>query len=142
MLDAASAQVAEQLSDMLISQGFARFEFHDEFTLDKEIGEIVTKRCPVLVPNLQCVLLLHLHADLSQTMRQAVLINLLQMSVPQVTMQRERGFANLITQAEAFLFCFHVPFVLSAPLCGNYFLIHSSISFAMSSGVASLTMRV
>ena len=82
MLNAASAQVAQQLSNALISQGFARLQFNDKFTLNQEICEIVAKRCAIFVEHLQWVLLLHLDARLAKAMSQAILINFLQMAMP------------------------------------------------------------
>src|SRR5208283_3252568 len=64
------------------------------------------------------------------------------MSVPEVTMQCKGCFANLITDLEDFVLCFHSTFVPSVPFCGNYFFIHSTISFAMSSGDLSFTILV
>src|ERR1039457_2491520 len=91
------------------------------------------------------MLLFYLNARLAQAIGQPVLINFFQMAMLQVAMQGERGFPNLVTELEYFFLSFHnfAPFV---PFCGNVFcfycLIHSTISFAMSSGDLSFTILV
>ena len=111
MLNPAAAQVAQELCDMFICKRFAGFQFNNKFTLDQQVCGIVPKRRAIFVEDLKGVLLFHLDACLAKTVRQAVLVNLLQMPMPQVAMQRKSSFANSITQPEDFPLCLHISFL-------------------------------
>ena len=107
MLDTATAQIAEKLGDMLVCQGFARLEFHNEFTFDKKVCGVIAQNSSILVQYLQCMLLLDLNAGLAKAMSQAILIDFFKVPVPQIAMEGKCSFMDFVTQLEDFSLCFH-----------------------------------
>ena len=57
MLVPRRAQISKQLSDVFISQSRAGFYFHHQSVLHHQISQIITKHNPVLIPDLQRMLL-------------------------------------------------------------------------------------
>ena len=62
MFNPAAAQIAQQLGDMFIGQGFARLQLNDQFSTDEQVGKIVAENCSILVQHLQSMLLFNLNA--------------------------------------------------------------------------------
>ena len=117
MLNSAATQIAQQLSDMLVCQGFARFQFDDQFAVNQQIGKIITQNRSIFVQHLQSVLLFNLSARLTKPIGQPVLINLFQMPVSKIAVQGECSFTNLVTQLEYFLLSFHISVFVLCFLC-------------------------
>ena len=100
MLQARGAEVSEDLSGMLIDQRLAGLEFDDQLALDEKVGVILAKDRSVLVADRKRVLLVDADTFLSQAVSQSVLVHLLQMSVPQISVQGETDLTNPITQRQ------------------------------------------
>jgi hypothetical protein len=67
-------------------------------TLDQNVGEVVADQGAVLIMDLDRMLLLDGEARLAQTMRQRVLVDFLQVSVPVVLMDVKRDLPHAVTQ--------------------------------------------
>jgi hypothetical protein len=67
---------------MLIRQRLACLDFHDQPAVDEQIGEVGAKNGSVLVAHFQWVLGYHSQAEFPKAVKQAVLIDLLQVSPP------------------------------------------------------------
>jgi len=107
MLHARGAEVAEDLGDMFVDQRLTGFQLDYETAFDKKICVILSKSRTVLVGHLQGILLLETDPGLSQTMGQSVLINLLQVPMPQVPVQGEANLPNPITQCQDLVVVHH-----------------------------------
>ncbi len=97
MLHVRGAEIAKDLSGMLVNQCLAGFQFDNETVLDKKIRVILSKSCAVLIRDLQWILTLKMDPGLFETMGQSVFIYLLHMSMPQVPVQCKADLANPVT---------------------------------------------
>lgn len=82
MLNPRAAQISKKLRDVFIGEGLARLQLHNQFTTDKQIGKIIAKNSPVLVQDLQGMLLFNLDIRLAQPIGQSIFINFFQMAMP------------------------------------------------------------
>jgi hypothetical protein len=97
MLFARCPQVAQNLGDMLAGNRLGGFEFDDQLTFDQKIHEKLAKKRAVLVVNIDRMLLLDQQAKLAQTMRQTIFVDLLEVAVAKIAMNRKTGLPDHIT---------------------------------------------
>ena len=71
---------------MFGSQGFGCFQLNDQITLHQQIDEVVTDDGAVLVIDFDRMLLFHHQPCLRQSVRQSILVNLLQVPVGMIDM--------------------------------------------------------
>jgi hypothetical protein len=93
-LYASGSEIPEQLGHMFVHDVSDGLQLHNELAVDEEIGGKLAQQGAVLIKNIQWVLLDDLHALLSQSVRQGVLVDLLEMPVPVVAMDGETRFAD------------------------------------------------
>ncbi len=98
MFKARTAQVAQNLGEMFVGEAPRRLDLNDQFSVHEYVVEVVSKHMSVRVPDLQRKLGDGLKPGPLQPMYQSVLVDFLQVPVPQVAVKREGGFANLIAQ--------------------------------------------
>src|SRR5262249_31652743 len=98
VFDPAGAQVAEQLRHVVVVQGFARLQLHDQATLHEQVGEILAEHGAVLIVDQQLVLRLDVQPSLAQAVSQPVLVHLLKVPVPQIPVQREARLTDQVAQ--------------------------------------------
>ena len=82
---------------MLVCELNDNLQLDDQGSSDKEISEIASERSPVFIKYRQWMLLDDLDTSLAQTMRQRVFVDLLQMSVPMVPMNRRSRLSHQVT---------------------------------------------
>jgi hypothetical protein len=104
MLDVRSAQIAEQLGDMLVGQRADGLQFDDEPLVDEKISEELTQERAVLIEHAERMLLDGGESLFAQPMGEAVFVDFLDVAVPEMAVQREAGFADLIAELEDGIF--------------------------------------
>lgn len=82
MLNPSAAKIAEQLRRVIVSEDSARLQFDEEAVLHEEVGIEFSKRGTIGVVDAQRVLLNYVAMRLPQTVREAVLVNFLDVAVP------------------------------------------------------------
>jgi hypothetical protein len=97
-LDSTRSQIAKDLGDVFVDNGLDRFQFHDQSILDQKVGIVVTKNRPVLIEYRDRFLLLNFQPGFRQPMCEGILVDLFQMSAPVITVDREAGLADDVTQ--------------------------------------------
>ena len=85
---------------MLVENVPHRFHFNDETIGNEEVGKILTQRSAILIKNRDWVLLDHSDPFPPQPMRKRVFVNLLQVSIPVIPMNRKTSFANEIAESK------------------------------------------
>ena len=83
---------------MLVGDGAHGFQFHDQFSLNKKVREVVAQREPVFIEDLEWKLLVDLQSLLSQPMRKRIFVNLFEMAVPVVFVNGKTGLSHDIAQ--------------------------------------------
>lgn len=102
------SHVAEDLRDMFVRQSLAGFDFNDQAILDEAVGLVIAQSSSVFIGHAKGSLLRDSEALFAQPVCKAVFINLLQVTVAQIAVKGESGFADWITQVFDFLVSFHV----------------------------------
>ena len=97
MLDARCAKVAQQLSHVFVS-AFGGLQFNDKHALKKQIRQVFAYYGAVLIINGQRVLLPDMQSDLPQPMSQCILIDLLEMAVAMVLVDRKASLPDRVAQ--------------------------------------------
>jgi hypothetical protein len=118
VLDARSSQVTQKLRHVLVKERPDCFQLNDKLPLDEEISEEFSEQGAVFVEDGQWMLLDRENCLPLKAMNQPVFINFLRMTVTEMAMQREAGFADLVAQLKyRFL---HVGFLFApfASFCG------------------------
>lgn len=128
----AGAKVAEQLGYVFVGQSFDSFQFHNEAIFDEQIGEILAENRAVLIAHRERVLLNDFQASFPQTVGETVLINFFKMPVPVITVERESGFTDEVTQGEDFFFSFHFAFFVN--FCGQVLTVLSPANLILKTG--------
>lgn len=96
MSPAGSTDITQYLGNVFICKRLARFEFYYQTAFDQQVGIVIAKHGSVFVAYRERALLFNLEAELSQTMRQSILIYFLQMPVTEIGMQIERDLPDSI----------------------------------------------
>ena len=91
-------QVAEDLGDMFISDGFAGFQLDDEAVVDEEVGEIMAEDLAVFISHFERLLLFHLETGFAEAMGKTVFIDHFEVAMAQISMQGKASGADLIRQ--------------------------------------------
>jgi hypothetical protein len=119
MLDSIGAEVAENLRDVFVVEGFHCFDFDEQCFVDKQVGPEIAKNGSVLVLDGERKLGLHDDLLFAQPVQQRVLVNFLDMPVPVMAMNGKPRFTHHLAQLEDFL-CVHSSGVVEpfAPFCG------------------------
>ncbi|OHE89400.1 MAG: hypothetical protein A3G75_08560 [Verrucomicrobia bacterium RIFCSPLOWO2_12_FULL_64_8] len=104
---------------MFVGKRTDGLKFHDELLVDEYISKELTQERSVLVEHVQRMLLNGRHALFSETICKPVLIDFFDVAVAEVTMQREAGLADLITELEDRVFHGVTLLAPSAPFCGK-----------------------
>ncbi len=88
------------MSGVLISQLPAGLQFDNQLTLDKEIGKELTEQGAIFVKHSQWMLLFDADAPFPKPMDEGIFVDLLEMAMSVITMDRERDFADGSTMLE------------------------------------------
>ena len=100
MMLVGGAQITENLRNVLGCKRLAGLQLDDQLIFHQKIGEIVTQHCAIFIAHLKGFLLFAFDASHTQPMRQTSFIDLFQMPMPQVSMQRKACLTHPITQLE------------------------------------------
>src|SRR5215212_2711394 len=126
MLNPRCAEIAEQLSNMLIDQRSNALDLADQPTLNQQISLQHSQHRTIFVEDFEFLLLLNANALLSETVCQGIFVNLLSMAIAQILMNLKTCFPDYIAKREDvtvvrigfhyYLFLSFVPYV---PFCGK-----------------------
>jgi hypothetical protein len=81
---------------MFIGNGLDGLQFNNNPPLNNQIRVKITKDCAIFVKNLNRMLLLDIQTGFTQSVRQGILVDFLQVTMPGILMNRKRCFANKI----------------------------------------------
>jgi hypothetical protein len=98
VLDARRPQIAKYLSNVFIQERLARLDFNDEAFLDEQIGEVVPQDRSVFVADFQRVLSHDAQTEIAESVPQAVLIHLFQVSTPEKAMKGKARLADEVAK--------------------------------------------
>jgi len=98
VLDPGRLKVTKNLGDVFVRDLADRFELDDKAVIHDEVGEVFAQQGTVFVINVERVLLLDFEPKLTQTMRQGVFIDLLQVAVAMIEVNVVRGLADGIAK--------------------------------------------
>jgi hypothetical protein len=104
MLKSGRSKIAQYLRGMLVDQLAAGLQLDDRFVFDEQISKKLAERRTVLIINTEGMLLPYGQAAIEKTVSQRVLVDLLEMSVPEIAMSTERGFANHCAELKNLVF--------------------------------------
>lgn len=91
-------EIAEDLRGVHPGEAPTSLHLNNQAILDEEIGDVEAEGCAVLVQYAQDLLPIDRQSASAQPMRQSVLVDFLEMSVPEVGVQGEGGLADLVTE--------------------------------------------
>ena len=98
MLDPRRLKIAQQLSQMFRGNRPHGFQFQEKNPFNNEICREVAEQCPILIEDLDCHLLLYVEALLAQSVRQCVLVYLLDVARAVIAVDGIRGLSHNIAE--------------------------------------------
>jgi len=98
VFDAGGTEVAQELSNVFVGKRLHRLQFHDQAVVHEQIGEVFADESAILIVNGQRVLLLHVQAQFAEPVGQGVFIDLFQVAMFVIAVNRERGFPHGVTE--------------------------------------------
>ena len=100
MLDARGTEVTEELRHVFIEHVRNCLQFDDDCFFEEQVGKKAPQHSAVFVMNVERMLLSDPQAALLQPMHKRIFIDLLDMSIAQVAVDREPRLAHRIAQLE------------------------------------------
>jgi hypothetical protein len=97
---AGGTEIAEELSDVFVDQGFHGFEFDDERIRDEKIGVVFTENRAVFIEDVERVLLHDFEALFAKAMGESVFVNFFVVAVTVIFLKGKGGFPHLIAKNE------------------------------------------
>ncbi len=104
MLDSGGSKIAEKLTDVFVGERANRFDFNNDSLIDEEVGEEAPQQSAVLVEDVEGVLLNGNVVLFRQAMSESIFIYFFDVAVAKMAMERECGFADLVTELEYRIF--------------------------------------
>lgn len=98
MLLTTGFQVPKNLGRVFTGKGAAGFQFHDQTTFHQQVRHILANESPILVEDLNGMMLPHLQTRLPETMNKRVLVDFLQMTMRVVNVNIIGNLPDLIAQ--------------------------------------------
>ena len=83
---------------MVIGNRANGFEFGNQTLLNQQIRKEFAKFRAVFIENFERVLLFHLQSDFAEPMGEGILVDLFEMAVPMITVDRETGLPHNIAK--------------------------------------------
>ena len=108
MFQAGGFEITQDLSLVFVDQGFRGLQFHYQFALHQQVGQVVADERAIFVIDLDRMLLFDVEPRLAQPVRQGVFIHLLQVPVPVIDVDGIGNLPDLIAQC---LDVFHLPVI-------------------------------
>jgi hypothetical protein len=89
---------------MLVNNRATGFQFNNELMTDEKIGGEIAKQSAVGVEDTERMLLNHLESLFSEPMIEAIFVDFLHVTMPEMPVERETSFTNLIAELEDGIF--------------------------------------
>jgi hypothetical protein len=91
-------EVTKYLSLVIRGQGFGGLKLQDQHTVYQQVRQVIADNRPVLIVHFDRMLLPHVQTLFPQPMRQRVLVDLLQVSMPVISVNVIRRLPHLIAE--------------------------------------------